>query len=189
MPFAVVLLLALQTADAGGAPPATATTATAVRAIHPPAIDGRDDDAVWRAAPAITQFREFQPAQNGDPRFATEAKVAYDDRNLYVFIRAFDPHPDSILKQLARPDLRATPNWSAGGCTAPRRSGSPPNWASCPAWSACPRRVGPRSPRMSSPRTCLCRLAAALTALRRLRRVRAHAEPHPRRDRAPRLRS
>jgi len=107
MPFAVVLLLALQTADAGGAPPATATTATAVRAIHPPAIDGRDDDAVWRAAPAITQFREFQPAQNGDPRFATEAKVAYDDRNLYVFIRAFDPHPDSILKLLARRDVRA----------------------------------------------------------------------------------
>jgi hypothetical protein len=107
MPLAVVLILVLQTADAGEVPPATATTATAVRAIHPPAIDGRDDDAVWRAAPPITQFREFQPAQNGDPRFATEAKVAYDDRNLYVFIRAFDPHPDSILKLLTRRDVRA----------------------------------------------------------------------------------
>src|SRR5438034_8928007 len=82
MPFAVVLALTLQTAGGGVVPPPTATTATAVRAAHPPAIDGRDDDPVWREAPAITQFREFQPKQDGDPRFATEAKVAYDDRYL-----------------------------------------------------------------------------------------------------------
>src|SRR6058998_2868669 len=107
MPFAVVLALTLQTAGGGVVPPPTATTATAVRAAHPPAIDGRDDDPVWREAPAITQFREFQPKQDGDPRFATEAKVAYDDRNIYVFIRAFDPHPDSILRLLARRDVRA----------------------------------------------------------------------------------
>src|SRR5213594_2149968 len=107
MPFAVVLALTLQTAGGGVVPPPTATTATAVRAAHPPAIDGRDDDPVWREAPAITQFREFQPKQDGDPRFATEAKVAYDDRNIYVFIRAFDPHPDSILRLLARSDVRA----------------------------------------------------------------------------------
>ena len=78
-----------------------------MRATIPVVIDGRDDDAVWRLAPPITQFREFQPAENGEPRFATVAKVAYDDRNLYVFIRAFDPHPDSILKLLARRDVRA----------------------------------------------------------------------------------
>ncbi|HZI21597.1 MAG TPA: DUF5916 domain-containing protein [Gemmatimonadales bacterium] len=110
MPPVAVLAIVLQTA--GGSPPAspphsTATSATAVRATTPVVIDGRDDDAVWRLAPAITQFREFQPAENGEPRFATEAKVAYDDRNLYVFIRAFDPHPDSILKLLARRDVRA----------------------------------------------------------------------------------
>src|SRR5213596_1864022 len=107
MPFAVVLALTLQTAGGGVVPPPTATTATAVRAAHPPAIDGRDDDPVWHQAPAITQFREFQPREDGDPRFATEAKVAYDDRNIYVFIRAFDPHPDSILRLLARRDVRA----------------------------------------------------------------------------------
>src|SRR5213593_1743169 len=107
MPFAVVLALTLQTAGGGVVPPPTATTATAVRAAHPPAIDGRGDDPVWHQAPAITQFREFQPREDGDPRFATEAKVAYDDRNIYVFIRAFDPHPDSILRLLARRDVRA----------------------------------------------------------------------------------
>src|SRR5690242_7153879 len=110
--IAVFLALAVQTStplpvNGGTAPPATASTATAVRATRGVVFDGRDDDEVWRTAPAITQFREFQPWENGDPRFATEAKVAYDDRNLYVFIRAFDPHPDSILKLLARRDFRA----------------------------------------------------------------------------------
>src|SRR6266513_4935995 len=116
MPSALVLALIIQTTSSapigalaapGAVPPATASVVTAVRAVQPPAIDGRDDDAVWRLAPPITQFREFQPREDGDPRFATEAKVAYDDRDLYVFIRAFAPHPDSILKLLARRDVRA----------------------------------------------------------------------------------
>ncbi len=114
MPAAVLLAIVLQTAAPPLAPPgvgpvlpAGATRATAVRATGPVVIDGRDDDAVWRVAPAISLFREFQPKEDGDPRFATEAKVAYDDRNFYVFIRAFDPHPDSILKLLARRDVRA----------------------------------------------------------------------------------
>jgi len=110
MPPAVLLALVVQThtpAVEGSVRPPTATTATAVRAVHAPLIDGRDDDEVWRTAPAITQFREFQPKEDGDPRFPTEAKVAYDERNIYVFIRAFDPHPDSILKLLARRDVRA----------------------------------------------------------------------------------
>ena len=114
MPAVVLLAILLQTAtppaDSVGvvaAPPSTATKATAVRAAVPVVIDGRDDDAVWRIAPPITQFRQFQPKEDGDPRFPTEAKVAYDDRYFYVFIRAFDPHPDSILKLLARRDVRA----------------------------------------------------------------------------------
>src|SRR6267143_1661870 len=110
--LAIVLQTTTPTPPPGGAgvvapPPSTATRATAVRATGPVVIDGRDDDEVWRIAPPITQFREFQPKAAGDPRFATEAKVAYDDRYFYVFIRAFDPHPDSILKLLARRDVRA----------------------------------------------------------------------------------
>src|SRR5438874_4794094 len=93
MPAVVLLAIVLQStassSGAGGADPLPgAKRASAVRATSPVVIDGRDDDAVWRVAPAITQFREFQPKEDGDPRYATEAKVAYDDRNLYVFIRA-----------------------------------------------------------------------------------------------------
>ena len=94
-------------AQAGKAPSPTATTVVARRAVHAVVIDGKDDDEVWREAPAITAFREFSPREDGPPRFPTEAKVAYDDHNFYAFIRAFDPHPDSILKILARRDVRA----------------------------------------------------------------------------------
>jgi hypothetical protein len=32
------------------------------------------------------------------------ARVTYDSRNLYVFVRAHDPHPDSVLSVLQRRD-------------------------------------------------------------------------------------
>jgi hypothetical protein len=85
-------------------PPPTDTSATAVRAEAAPTIDGKDDDAVWKTAPLITAFREWRPNEDKAPRFQTEARIAYDAANLYVFVRALDPHPDSITKILERRD-------------------------------------------------------------------------------------
>jgi hypothetical protein len=86
-----------------GTPP-TETEAIAVHADAAPVIDGRDNDQVWRAAPAITEFKQWSPTEGKPSRFRTEAKVAYDAANLYVFVRAFDPHPDSIIRLLERRD-------------------------------------------------------------------------------------
>jgi hypothetical protein len=83
---------------------ATDSGATAVRTTVPPVIDGSDDDEIWRTAPVISGFKQWQPTEGKEPRFRTEAKVAYDAANLYVFVRAFDPHPDSIIKLLERRD-------------------------------------------------------------------------------------
>src|SRR6185503_19209984 len=80
--------------------------AQAVRAEHPPQLDGRDTDPVWQNAPRYTEFRQFQPKVDIDPSFRTEFRAAYDDRNLYVFVRMFDPHPDSIMHALSRRDVR-----------------------------------------------------------------------------------
>ena len=82
----------------------TDTSATAVRADASISIDGKDDDAAWRIAPPITQFQEWRPNEGKAARFKTEAKIVYDAANLYVFVRAFDPHPDSIKKILERRD-------------------------------------------------------------------------------------
>src|SRR5258706_2008226 len=104
------VLLALQTPlsppPAPPARPPNVTTAAAQRATTPPLIDGKDNDEVWRLAPAIKDFRQFMPTEDANPSFATEAKVAYDDHNFYVFVRAFDSHPDSIKTDLARRDTR-----------------------------------------------------------------------------------
>ena len=104
IPLALLTIVA-----SGGQPPIphpdTARTATiAVHARRAPVIDGKDNDPVWNEAPAITDFTEWQPTEGKTPRFRTEAKVAYDASNLYVFVRAYDPHPDSIFSVLERRD-------------------------------------------------------------------------------------
>ena len=69
-------------------------------------LDGRDDDEVWSRARIISQFQEARPTEGGAARLRTEARVAYDSHNLYVFVRAFDPHPDSIISLLSRRDVQ-----------------------------------------------------------------------------------
>src|SRR5205809_4902296 len=111
LPFLAAVTLALQ--GTAPKPPATdpppsqpppLTSVAATRAMQPPVIDGRGDDAVWRDAPAITAFQEWRASEGGAPKLPTEAKIAYDASALYVFVRAFDAHPDSIITVLARRD-------------------------------------------------------------------------------------
>jgi len=106
LPLLVAVTLASQGADPQrpGPPPPPPTSVAAARAAQPPVIDGRDDDVVWRDAQPITGFQEWRPSEGGPPKLPTEAKVAYDAGALYVFVRAFDPHPDSIITVLARRD-------------------------------------------------------------------------------------
>jgi hypothetical protein len=92
--------------NAAAVPPSTATTATALRALTAPIIDGRDNDEIWQRAPLIDQFLEYDPNEGAETRFRTNARVAYDDRNLYVFVRMYDPAPDSIVSLLSRRDVR-----------------------------------------------------------------------------------
>ncbi len=93
-------------AAAARIPPLARIIPNATRAVTPPAIDGRSLDAVWDEAVPVTEFRQFDPVEDGEPAFKTEARFAYDDRNLYVLVRAFDPHPDSIMALLSRRDER-----------------------------------------------------------------------------------
>jgi len=108
--IAVFLLLAAvqnSVADGRGGPPLTPSTrSVAARAALPLSIDGRDQDDVWRDALPISEFFEFEPNEGKAARYRTEAKVAYDHRNLYVFVRMFDAEPDKILRLLSRRDVR-----------------------------------------------------------------------------------
>src|SRR2546423_3368876 len=80
----------------------------AVRAERAPVVDGFDQDEVWRAAAPITGFRMFDPSEDSAATLRTEARVAYDEQNLYVFVRAYDPRPDSIIALLSRRDVKTS---------------------------------------------------------------------------------
>ena len=101
---ALLLVAAITQSPASRSAQPDSLTAIAVRATIPPVIDGKDDDPFWRKAQPITAFAEWQPVEGKKPRFPTEAKVAYDAADLYVFVRAYDAHPDSIIKLLERRD-------------------------------------------------------------------------------------
>ena len=81
-------------------------TATAIRAERAPVLDGRTTDPIWERARVIDDFLEYEPNEGADSRFRTEVRIAYDDRNLYVLARMFDPAPDSIISLLSRRDVR-----------------------------------------------------------------------------------
>src|SRR5262245_47899147 len=107
--LAFALLAPPQQAQQAAAPPErrpTTAPATAVRAQQPPEIDGRDAEGVWANAPRVSDFRQFAPRIDTTPTFKTDFRVAYDEHNLYVFVRMFDPHPDSIMHALTRRDVR-----------------------------------------------------------------------------------
>src|SRR3989442_9214342 len=108
------LLAAVTFASQGQDPtPVPASRVIATRAAQPPVIDGRDDDAVWRKAQPINGFQEWRPSEGRPPKLPTEATIAHDAPNMYVFVRAFDPHPDSIITGRAPPDYfhPSNSNW------------------------------------------------------------------------------
>ena len=97
--------------DVGAASVASAASAVATRAAAAPEIDGKENDPIWAQAQLIDSFRQYLPKEDSAPSFRTTAKVAYDDKYLYVFVRAYDPHPDSIVALLSRHDVHTQSDW------------------------------------------------------------------------------
>ena len=91
-------------------PAALSAQVGAQRAITPPVIDGRDDDAAWARIQPTSDFVAFRPTEGAQPTYRTDLKVAFDDRTLYVLVRAHDPRPDSIIGLLSRRDVFGPPN-------------------------------------------------------------------------------
>ncbi len=71
-------------------------------------IDGRLDEPVWQRAEAATDWVQSQPQAGRPASERSEARVLIDGQNLYVGIRLYDRHPDSIGVQLARRDVDDT---------------------------------------------------------------------------------
>ena len=82
------------------------TTATAVRTLEPPLIDGRNNELIWQLAPRFSDFGQFAPHFDADPSFRTEFQVAFDRDRLYVYVSASDPHPEGIMHAQTHRDVR-----------------------------------------------------------------------------------
>ena len=67
------------------------------RAVTPPKIDGRLDDAAWKRAPWTDYFVDIEGSAKATPRFRTRAKMLWDDRYFYVAAELEEPHPWATL--------------------------------------------------------------------------------------------
>ena len=79
-------------APSAGQAPAAPREYHAPPAFSPPAIDGSLDDAVWRAAPWTEPFVDIRGEGWPQPPLETRAKIAWDERHLYVGAELEEPH-------------------------------------------------------------------------------------------------
>lgn len=124
--FAAIVLASCSPHDVFAQANPAATTAlprpsaAAVRRSGAVAIDGRLDEAAWRAAPVVTGFLQKEPVERAPAEHQTEVRILFDDEAIYVAARMYDPEPGSIARQLVRRDEEGNADWFAVGFD-PRR--------------------------------------------------------------------
>ncbi len=69
-----------------------------------PEIDGVITDKAWDHLDWGADFVEKAPDEGKPPTYQTKFKIGYDEKYLYVAIRAFDDEPDKIEARLSRRD-------------------------------------------------------------------------------------
>jgi len=148
---AVALLWALAAAWPTTALAAPRPEARALRAAAPPRIDGRLDDAAWRAAPWHGRFVERKPRLASEPPVRTRFAVVFDGAALYMGVHCHDDRPDQVrgrsrardsfslfrddaisIKIDAASDGRTTLGFVLGPAGARTRTSAPPSWPGGP---------------------------------------------------------
>lgn len=80
-------------------------TYTTVRLTTPkPVIDGKLNDECWKTGEWGGDFVQWIPKEGAKPSQETQFKILYDDKNIYVAIRAFDKEPNKISRKAGRRD-------------------------------------------------------------------------------------
>ena len=76
----------------------------AVRVDQPPRIDGRLDEAVYAAVPAMSDFVQTEPEAGAPASEKTEVWLLFDDDNVYVMARCWESRPDRVRSSEMRRD-------------------------------------------------------------------------------------
>ena len=69
-----------------------------------PKVDGLLDDAAWNQVPWGRNFYQGEPDDTAPPADSSAFKIIYDDRFLYVAMRAYDREPEKIVARMGRRD-------------------------------------------------------------------------------------
>ncbi|MFZ0281742.1 MAG: DUF5916 domain-containing protein [Bacteroidales bacterium] len=70
---------------------------TTSRLVTPkPVIDGKLDDECWKQGTWAGDYHQFIPNEGAKPTYPTVMNLQYDDKNIYIAFRAFDPEPEKI---------------------------------------------------------------------------------------------
>jgi hypothetical protein len=100
-----VILLAFFAIPAFSQTDSTKSYTTARISGEAPEIDGLEHDPAWNQVEwAGGDFRQLNPDKGKPATVQTKFKILYDDKNLYVLIRAFDPEPATIVRRMSRRD-------------------------------------------------------------------------------------
>ena len=67
-------------------------------------FDGKLDEAFWQNVEPGADFVEYQPDEGTPPSHPTEFRILYDDKFLYLGVRAYDAAPDSLVERMGRRD-------------------------------------------------------------------------------------
>lgn len=82
----------------------TLRTYTTTKINNRPIIDGKLDDACWQNNNWSGNYTQLIPNEGAKPTFPTYLNIVYDNKNIYVAIRAVDYEPDKIVKKAGRRD-------------------------------------------------------------------------------------
>lgn len=79
-------------------------TTTSVKNQESIKIDGIIEDSAWNSVGWTSNFIEWEPDNSTPPSQQTKMKIVYDDKNLYVAFRCYEPNPENIVQRMGRRD-------------------------------------------------------------------------------------
>ena len=82
-----------------------AGVAEATRVAHPPKLDGRLDDPLWKSAKVVTDFRQREPKEGQPATEKTEVRILYTGHAVYFGIHCYDSEPSRIVATELRRDV------------------------------------------------------------------------------------
>jgi hypothetical protein len=77
---------------------------TATKFSSSPKIDGTLENPLWEEGIVIDSFTQYEPQEGSEPSEKTVAYIGYDNKNLYIAVRAYDSDPKAVRACLTQRD-------------------------------------------------------------------------------------